>query len=593
MLNTDDLKPASEKHHLNSINENIIPIDAGVYIFYDRTEKPIYIGKAKNIRNRLKQYLSGQDERPLIPYLLKDAQFIGFILAGSEKEALVLENNLIKQHRPKYNIDLKDDKSYPYLAITKEDFPQLIITRKPWKKFKFIKGPFTDAGILRNLLRILLAAYPLRRCGRMGKKPCVNFQIGLCPAPCGNITKEEYGKRVEKITALIEGKGWRDFSQTLRADIEAAARDLQFEKAGRLRDALAILPDITDKLAVEIAGRKREDYFLFSFHAASVFITAAQYTDGKLSGIRHLFNNRLGDDRESIMLSCLSSFYQYYQLPEKLAFSPDCDIDTEIIENVLGKTVKTRIPGHVLDFIGRNHQEYLDSFFRKEDELNKILAELSGFTGKAIRSILCVDASTFYGNYTVVGAVWWENGAFIKSNYRRFRIKTVEGTDDYASLAEMSARIKERWEKSNWPKPSLMLIDGGKGQLSSVLNVLGVDITAAGIIKDRSGKKGMEKLVDISGNEMELIDSPLAFLLMRIRDETHRFSIEYNKILRKEELSTGLLNIKGIGKSCEKKLLDHFKTLENIRTAKIEDFVKVKGISQKAAEAIFSYFHGG
>jgi len=567
----------------------------GVYIFLGKSQKILYIGKARNLRNRLNQYIQNHDNRPQVPYLMMEAHFIETIVVNSEREALILENNLIKQHKPKYNIDLKDDKSYPYIALTDEKFPLLTITRKPWQKFLFKKGPFTDAGLLKKMLTVLQTAFPLRRCKKMKKVACINKQIGLCPAPCENlISEEEYNARVRKIIELLNGKGWRNFSGYIKERMEKAAESLQFEEAATLRDSLKIVPEIKTKLGVELGTKGREDFFLFSFYSNLAFVSSGFFFEGKLKSVKNFYQTLLYSEKSSVILNMLSSFYETHPLPEKIALNPSENIDTEILSELFGKSIKlSKFSPEITGLLEKNLKTNIDSYFRKEDEVNSMMAELSKFTDRKALSILCIDVSTLYGEYTVVGAVWWEKGHFIRKNYRKFRIKTVRGTDDFASLAETAQRLDKRWLTDGWPLPDLLLIDGGKGQISSVRKVLTADISIAGIVKDRGHKKGAEKLINRDGDELLLMDSPLALLLKRVRDETHRFSIEYNRSLRKQKIETFLSRISGVGPKKERILIEHFRKLSDIKGATLEELQNVKGIPKNLAETIFDYLHSG
>ncbi len=583
----------SIRYTISSLRIDDIPEKSGVYIFLNKAEKPVYIGKAKQLQSRIRQYISGHDERATVPFIVDEAVWIEIIVTNSEKEALILENNFIKEYLPKYNINLKDDKTYPYIALTDEEFPALIITRNPGRKYRYIKGPFTDSGLAHRLGELLQQVFPLKKCQQHCHKPCINFQMGLCPAPyAGQISKEDYEKRINHIIALLDGKYWRDFSKIIESEIGKSAELLQFERAGDLRDLLDIIPEIKTKLSVEFSRKNRDDFFLFSFYKRVAFITMARYLEGKLHTFKNFSVDITLEDTESIILNSLISFYKFDTLPEKIGIIPEAAIDTPTIPLIFGNDVKkTVIPPHIVDFLLENQSFSIEIYLRSEEEQNLLLKELALFLGIIPYSIMCIDVSTFYGEHNVVGAIWWEKGRFFKKNYRRFKVKTISGQNDFGSLAEIAGRLKKHWENNEWPKPDLLLIDGGKGQLGAVFPVLNEYQPIAGIVKDRKNTRGFEKLINMAGDELVLDDSPLALLMKKIRDEAHRFSVEYNRKIRTGKIETVIATIKGVGIKREMALLEFFKTIENLKKASFDEIAAVKGMTKKSAEAVFKFIH--
>ena len=570
-----------------------MPDKTGVYQFLDKSGRILYIGKAKNLKNRVSQYLALTDSRPMVTKLMEKAAFIQIVLTSSENEALILESSLIKRKQPLFNIDLKDDKSYPFLAVTDELWPRLIVTRKPRRKYLYIRGPFTNTGFIRSLKNLLQVLYPLKYCSQSNPKGCINFQIGICPAPCRKGTdKDEYLGNVDQVIDILKGKKWKELSELIRNLLEESAATLNFEKAANLRDALSVLPDIRKKFGVEFSGNGVSDFFLFEKFGETVFTVSARFSEGKLVNLRTIPMKILFEDMKSCIAAGIASFYGSVTPPEKIGIIPDALNSKEICE-VAGINAKkiSRIPKAIEKILKTNLEQGVENYAENNEKTDLFLSELSKITGTEVSSIMCIDISTFGGKDTVAGAIWWENGKFIKKNYRKFKIRTIEGVDDFGSLAEVAGRLKKNWDDGKFSRPSLLLIDGGKGQISSVAGVLGNKIAIAGIVKDRKKKKGHEILINNLGKERTVFDSFFDLKIKSIRDESHRFSITFNRSLRKKSISTGLTEIEGIGKSKEVALLDFFKSIEEIKTAETEQLQKCPGISLKNARNIFRFFN--
>lgn len=578
---------------IDSLIREKLPDKPGVYQFLDKSGRVLYIGKAKNIKNRVSQYLSRTDSRPMVAKLMEKAAFIQIVLTSSENEALILESSLIKHKQPLFNIDLKDDKSYPFLAVTDEIWPRLIVTRKPRRKYLYIRGPFTNVGFIRSLKNLLQVLYPLKHCSRSNPKGCINFQIGICPAPCRKGTnRDQYMKNVDSVIDILKGKKWKELSEVIRNLLEESAEALNFEKAANLRDALSVLPEIRKKFGVEFSSKGLSDFFLFEKFGETVFTVSARFSEGKLINLRTIPMKILFENMKSCVAAGIASFYGNVTPPEKIGIIPDILNSKEICE-VAGINAKkiSRIPKAIAKILKTNQEQGVENYAQSNEKADLFRSELSKFTGTEIISIMCIDISTFGGKDTVAGAIWWENGKFIKKNYRKFKIKTIEGIDDFGSLAEVAGRLKKNWDDGKLPRPSLLLIDGGKGQISSVSAVLGNEITIAGIVKDRKKKKGRETLINSLGKERTVLDSFFDLKIKSIRDESHRFSITFNRSLRKASLTTGLTQIKGIGKAKELALLDFFKNIEEIKNAEIVQLQKCPGISLKNARTIYGFFN--
>lgn len=587
------MKQSENLYIIDSTIKEKLPDKPGVYQFLDKAGRILYIGKAKNLKNRVNQYLSLTDSRPMVIKLMEKAAFIQIVLTSSENEALILESSLVKRKRPLFNIDLKDDKSYPFLAVTDEKWPRLIVTRKPRRKYLYIRGPFTNAGFIRSLKRLLQVLYPLKYCSRTNPTGCINSQIGICPAPCKKGTdKEKYMENVNHVIDILKGKKWKELSDIITKMLEDAAANLNFEKAADLRDALAILPDIRKKFGVEFSSQGVSDFFLFEKLGETVFTVSARFSEGKLTNLRTVPMKILFDDMKSCIATGVASFYGNVTAPEKIGIVPDILNEKEIcaVTDIDIKKI-SRIPKAITRILKTNLDQGVENYAKSNERTDLFLSELSKFTGSDISSILCLDISTFAGKDTVAGAVWWEDGKFIKKNYRKFKIKTVEGVDDFGSLAEVAHRLKRNWDEGKFPRPSLLLIDGGKGQISSVMSVLKDEVAIAGIVKDRKKKKGREILINSLGQERTVLDSFFDLKVKSIRDETHRFSITFNRSLRKKYISTGLTEIEGIGISKELALLDFFKNIAEIKKASESELANCPGISSQNARNIYRFFN--
>ena len=565
-----------------------LPETPGVYQFKNRLGKVIYIGKAKNLKARVSQYISGTDSRPMVATLMKNAGSVEIIMTNSESEALILENLLIKNRQPMFNINLKDDKTYPYLAVTDEDWPRLITTRRLTKKLKSFRGPFTQVNLLNSLRQLIQTLYPLKYCSDRHPKGCINSQIGLCPAPCRkNTDKKAYAENVKNTIDALQGKKWNEIESLIKERIDSSVKVLDFEKAAKLRDLLQLLPDIRRKYSVEFSGSGAEDHFCFKREGDTLFVAAARYSEGKLMTLKSYSASGIFEEMSSWTATFLTSFYSGKETPDKIFLYPETltkDEISAILQRKIRKTGSTG--GEILRMLQTNIEQNMKVFFNDSEKTNKALSVISKFLKTPVSSILCLDISTLYGEYNVAGAVWWENGKFDKKKYRKYKIKTIKGVDDFGSLREVAARLLKRWQENSLEKPTLLLIDGGEGQVSSVNSVIQGFVPVAGIIKDRRNVKGMELLIDGKGNELVLQNTAFAVVLKTIRNETHRFSITFNRELRKGKLELPFSKIKGIGKARENALLEKFRTISAIKEATVQELTEIPGITEDLAEKI-------
>lgn len=565
-----------------------LPETPGVYQFKNKLGKVIYIGKAKNLKARVSQYILGTDSRQMVATLMKNAGSVEIIMTNSESEALILENLLIKNRQPMFNINLKDDKTYPYLAVTDEEWPRLITTRRLTKKLKSFRGPFTQVNLLNSLRQLIQTLYPLKYCSDRHPKGCINSQIGLCPAPCRKDTdKEAYGENVKNTIEALQGKKWNEIEALIKERIDASVKVLDFEKAAKLRDLLTLLPDIRRKYSVEFSGSGAEDHFCFKREGDTLFAAAARYSEGKLMTLKSYSASGIFEEMSSWTATFLTSFYSGKETPDKIFLYPETLTKEEISAILQRKIRKTGAAGgEILKMLQTNIGQNMRVFFNDSEKTNKALSVISKFLKTPVSSILCLDISTLYGEYNVAGAVWWENGKFDKKKYRKYKIKTVIGVDDFGSLREVAARLLKRWQENSLEKPTLLLIDGGEGQVSSVNSVIQGFVPVAGIIKDRHNVKGMELLIDGKGNELVLQNTAFAVVLKTIRNETHRFSITFNRELRKGKLELPFSKIKGIGKARENALLEKFRTIAAIKEATVQELTEIPGITIEMAKEI-------
>ena len=565
-----------------------LPETPGVYQFKNRLGKVIYIGKAKNLRARVSQYILGTDSRPMVTRLMKNAGSVEIIMTNSETEALVLENLLIKNRQPMFNINLKDDKTYPYLAVTDEEWPRLITTRRLTKKLKSFRGPFTQVNLLNSLRQLIQTLYPLKYCSDRHPKGCINSQIGLCPAPCRkDADKAAYSENVKNTIEALQGKKWNEIESVIKNRIDSSVKVLDFEKAAKLRDLLTLLPDIRRKYSVEFSGSGAEDHFCFKREGDTLFAAAARYSEGKLMTLKSYSASGIFEEMSSWTATFLTSFYSGKETPDKIFLYPETLTKDEISAILQRKIRKTGVTGgEILKMLQTNIEQNMRVFFNDSEKTNKALSVISKFLKTPVSSILCLDISTLYGEYNVAGAVWWENGKFDKKKYRKYKIKPVIGVDDFGSLREVAARLLKRWQENSLEKPTLLLIDGGEGQISSVNSVIQGFVPVAGIIKDRHNVKGMELLIDGKGNELVLQNTAFAVVLKTIRNETHRFSITFNRELRKGKLELPFSKIKGIGRARENALLEKFRTIAAIKEATVQELTEIPGITEELAEEI-------
>lgn len=603
MNNTDN--PAYENLHKTALTS---PSSSGVYLWRNSEGTVIYVGKAKNLKNRLSSYFSG--ERQIKTQLLvSSAKTIEYITTSNEYEAFILENNLIKKYSPRYNIQLKDGKSYPSLKLTAENFPRLYKTRLIKKDGAAYFGPYPDSGALDTFIETLYSIYPLRHCNTLKKRtsPCMYYHIGRCKAPCcAKITKETYSEYIEEIKALLEGKG-EETVLKIKSEMQKAASMLNFEKAARLRDGLKALAILQNQNIVEDNNDFNDrDYINFSRQGETVSFAVLQIRGGKLMGKDIFPVESLADDDE-LMEEFVTVYYEKQnQIPPEIYVSQETGLE------ILSRWLKEKTENHSkvikincrqddkrLSPENRRHAASLNmaALNAKEDLIRRVrergdmpaLIELKKVLGlpKLPERIEGFDIAHIGGKFPVASLISFWRGNPDKKNYRYFRLKTTDGIiDDFASMREAASRRYVRLKNEGKQLPDLILIDGGIGQVNAVagvLKALELEIPVAGL-----AKRDEEIWLPQSSEPVKLLkNSDALHLLQRVRDETHRFATSKNQILRtKENTVSSFSKIFGVGKAREKILLKEFGTLENLVSSSVQKIAETLKVHTDAAEKI-------
>ncbi len=609
----------------------ILPDKPGVYIMKNSLGEVIYVGKAKILKNRVRQYFqNSKNHSEKVRAMVKNIAEFEYIVTDSEMEALILECNLIKKYSPRYNIALKDDKFYPFIKITtNEDFPRVYVTRNFAKDGNKYFGPYTNGTAVYEVMGLIKKLFPLRTCKKAiveGGEPtraCLNYHINLCKAPCaGYISKADYWEMIDEIISILNGTD-TSIIKKLKVEMEKAAEELEFEKAAKIRDRILAIELISEKQKMFTVKEGDEDFIdLYTDEkdgCAQVFFVR----EGKVTGREHFMIENISDDPvKEVISSFIASFYGGTAQIPKTIYVPEEIEDQELIEKFLtekrGSKVWIKVPKkgdkkNLLDMVRNNAKIMLDQFKEKmveEKELNKSalteLADVLGLDSLPAR-IEAYDISNIQGVDSVGTMVVFENGKAKNSDYRRFKIKSVKGPNDYESMREILSRrfshgleevnkIKERNLEYSKGKfcifPDLIMMDGGKGQVNIALEVLkdfGIEIPVCGLVKDDKHRtRGI-----IFNNEEILIrrGSGLMNLITRIQDEVHRYAITYHRSLRdKRTLHSILEDIPRIGEKRRRNLLMKFGSIDNIKKASMEELLDTPGIDRRAAESIKQYF---
>ena len=586
----------------------LLPEQPGVYLWKDKDGTIIYIGKALNLKHRIKNYLNPAGKDLKTEHLIKNIADLDYIITNSEADAFILEATLVKRYRPKYNIMLKDDKRYPFVKITvNEPFPRIFITRELLKDNAKYFGPYTEVRYLRNTLRDLEWIFPLRSCNRnipkiKYKQPCMNFQLGKCPAPCiGNISQKDYAKTVNQLLRFFNGR-YTELLDELRTEMQNASAELRFEEAGKFRDRIIAIERIQKRQSVfNVEGGNIDIIGFYREEKRAVCVILKMKNGAIIHQENYPLTNLDYEEPDSILASFLQLYYaDREEMPEEvlLPFAPK---DMDKLNSWLGNKLQIPQRGEKTKLIAMAKtnafniiEESKLAHLRKANRTIFPVQELKEALKlpKLPRKIVCMDISTIQGSDTVSSAVFFENGKSKKKYYRHFIIRSIETQNDYAAMQETMARFLTETKKEPQMKPDLIVIDGGKGQLSASEQILRAsgnnDISIIALAK-------RAEEVFVPGNEQSIIlprSSSALRLLINIRDEAHRFAISLHRKRRsRRTLESELESISGIGEKTKFLLLKELGSVENIANANKETLSKIKGIGPKIAEKIYNHFH--
>lgn len=587
------------------------PSNPGVYIMKDINKVVLYVGKAKNIKKRVKQYFTLQDTRALIPFLLKDTDTIETIVVNNEKEALLLENNLIKKHKPKYNILLKDDKTYIHLMLTEHKWPMLKLIRfkKAPKKGTFF-GPYTNTYAARQVLDLIIKLFPIRQCSdnelANRTRPCILYDIKRCIAPCVNLcTKKEYDDHLKSIQLLLKGKS-KEVLDQLQKKMDIASEKLEFEEADRHLQMIKKIKHVLQVQHVDNASVNECDVLNLYREGSDLIITKLVYRQKKLIGSEHFnFANILSEDSE-VFQSFLLQHYKKSNLP-KLILIPKALSEKKLLEEIFTESLGQKVS--ILSPIRGEKKKLIDiclknakALFTKEKNLQSLeekrlldlqeVLSLSHFPQK----IECFDTSNLSGSNHVASMVSFINGKKDNSKYRLFNIKSSIYSDDYGAMKEVLIRHYTKQKEKN-TLPNLVIIDGGKGHLNLAtevfngLNIASVDIIAVAKHSSRHDKGlTQEKIFTLHQKEPIIISptSPLLFLLQNIRDEAHRVAVGFQR-KKRGKITSALDDLEGIGPMKKKALLKHFKSIKNLKSTTEDELKEIKELNQKDRETLMRF----
>ncbi len=562
----------------------------------DETDTIIYIGKAKNLIKRVKSYFREKLDRPKTQILMSHFHSLEYIVTNSEKEALILEATLIKRHRPRYNVQLKDDKRYPYVKITDEEFPRLVITRNVTKNGVYF-GPFTDVGSVKQTVKFLKSLFKIRTCRNMNG-PCLNAQIDLCYAPCdGRISKEEYSEIINKIDLFFQGK-YSTIVKNLKKEMMEAASKEEFEKAAVIRDQINSIEEIMEKQFVDLVDDDLDqDVIAIAPGENEVVVIIMPIRNGKIVGRDDfLMSASQYDSSSEIMFAFIQQYYGYNRhVPKQILLDEDID-DKELLEDWLsdlrGNKVKIKVPqkGVKLRLV-RMAKKNAEIIKHQKKKMEDALIELKKYLKleKLPRVIEGYDISNISGKFAVGSKVSFKDGKPNKKKYKHFRMETP-GPNDFAMMEELLTRRLKMVDRD--PEPDLIVIDGGKGQLGMACGVLEkLNLTHIPIIG--LAKEFEEIFIPNSSRPIIIPKNNKALhLLQQVRDESHRFAITYHRKLRSKNIEASSLDdIVGIGKKRKIALLKAFGNVDNIKKASVDDLAKIDGMNQKSAQNVFNFYH--
>jgi excinuclease ABC subunit C len=582
-----------------------LPDQPGVYLWKDHKGTVLYVGKAKRLKSRVRSYIAADHGASIKnQYLLRHIADVETIVAGSEAQSLLLENNLIKEYQPRFNVRLKDDKSYPSIAVTLGDpFPRVLVTRRLDMPGARYFGPYTDVALLRKTLAIVRRLYTVRSCHddlprERRERPCLDYHIGRCKAPCvGWQSQEEYRAMIDEVLEFLEGRTVDVRGKVRDAMLAASARQ-DYERAGQLRDQLRWLEQVESPAGVEVLGTGDADIVGFARDGDDAVGVLLRVREGRVVAREHWFLENLEDEPEEAILNFLL-VRSYLPMTGRvrrliLPFPPaDVDLLQELLPDTEWNVPQRGTARRWLDLADQNARHLLESLRIETFETDERAGDPVYALGRDLgmnsvpRSMVCVDISTNQGKDTVGSLVWFEAGRPKKSEYRKFRIKGIAQQDDFAAIHEVITRFLTRRRDEQKPVPDLIVIDGGKGQLTAATEAA----VALGF--------GQVPMVSLAKKEEEVFfrdrteslrlprRSPSLRLLQRLRDETHRFGVAYNRQRRKARTVTStLLEIRGVGPSRRRVLLERFGSLAGVRSATPAEIASLPGFSVKLAERI-------
>ncbi len=602
-----------------TIEESVrnLPPDPGVYLMYDINDEIIYVGKAKNLKNRVSSYFrKNSSHTPKVAAMVQNIVRFEYIIVSGEFEALVLECNLIKKHQPYYNILLKDDKAYPYIKITiNEQYPRIMLARRVLKDKAQYFGPYLNTRVVNETIDMLKTVFNIRSCNRVlprdiGKeRPCLNYQIGKCSAPCNNkISQIEYKNQFSKIIDFLNGNH-NEVIQIMEKSMNEAAEKLQFEKAARLRDKIDVIKHIRDKQKITSTSMNNKDVISVADIGVFVCVMLLNIRDGKMVNREHfIIKNKVRESKESILTDFIKQHYSMTDfIPNKILIQYEIE-DIDLIEQWLsekcGNKISVSVPRigenvQLVNMAENNAVELLKLHILKADtgkkKMNDLIYQIKktfGLENLPMR-IESYDISNISGVDSVGVCVVYENGMPKKSAYRLFNIRSVEGADDYESIRETLYRRLENGVENaeGFELPDLILIDGGKGHVKAAKEIVDfykLDIPVFGMVKDdRHRTRG----VTTENEEIYIKKTDAIFkLLTQIQDETHRFAItSFHKKHKKTVLKSELTSIVGVGEAKKNKLLKAFKSINAIKNADVAELSKV--VDKRTAQNIFEYFN--
>lgn len=613
----------SDKIDINSAREfNIedelkkLPKQPGIYIMHAANDEVLYVGKAINLHNRVRQYFRtghGHNNSPKICRMVEQIAYFEYIVTASEMEALVLECNLIKEHRPKYNTMMTDDKGYPYIKVTvEEEYPRVLYSHNMKRDKSKYFGPYTNARAVKDTIELINKLYHLRTCNRrlpqeIGKdRPCLYHQIGQCDAPCNAmISRDDYRKNIDAAISFLNGNH-KDIISKLEADMKHYAEELEFEKAAKCRDLIDSVKHISDKQLMENDNSDDADIIAYSSNETDTVVAVFFIRGGKLLGREHHHMN--ANNTDDIGETFAAFIEQYYlgipYLPKEILLEAEAS-EKELLERYLsekrGSRVTIRVPQKGdkkrLLMLAKENAELvlkqdMERIKRKEKRTIGACREIAQIIGvDSVSRMEAFDISNISGTLSVASMVVFENGEPKRNAYRKFRLKTVTGPDDYASMKEVLSRrfTDERMDVL----PDVLMMDGGKGQVNvalMVLDSLGLDIPVCGMVKDDNHRtRGLY----YNNREIQFGRGSEALMMVTaLQDEAHRFAIEFHRQLRiKNQVHSILDDIPGVGPARRKALIKHFKDVDAIRRADVKELSKLPEIPESVAREIYAFFH--